>query len=365
MRFAILCVLAVVIGGCKEEADDVVSTDGGVRHLEVFANVPLADQATDLAIVDDVAYVLDLLDLSVIPVADPAAATIVGNALLPGTGLHAVGESIYIAFGSQLWAGTLADGTVVSKGAIFDFSPRGSSRVFVRGEYAYVASGTDVLGIDLEESKLILILGIGGIVQDVAATDSLAFAAAGSRGLMIVDVSQSPPGYRPIKTDGDALAVFVLSEDEILVGTTESITIFDVKDATMPRRRGRVSLGTDAAHPPIFYATSDRAYVIGGACPGGAGLGFHAYDLEERDELREIACDAMPSGVLTGLRALPIGARGLVVDGDLAALVIDRSLALFEAPITAVAGKGEGKGEGEGEGELLDEGPGGFVDGGT
>ncbi len=69
---------------------------------------------------------------------------------------------------------------------------RSASRVIVQGTIAYLATNTGVAAVDVADvnaPKMLSVISVGAAVEDVAISGHLLFAAAGTQGLKILDVT--------------------------------------------------------------------------------------------------------------------------------------------------------------------------------
>ena len=265
-------------------------------------------RGTDLAVANGRLYASGGLGVSVLSLGNPAYPSLLGtDPSLPGLGLDAAGNRVYMAFGgqpdsSQGYGGlfvvnaSLAPNLVL-EGTAYGLSPMGQiavdgpravvsagnqlkvvdvtdplvpelvgvldthaiNDVAVSGQYGYVLirvpgnpAHVDLAVVDLSVSSNPVLRGqvtVPGWGKSVAVVGNRAFVAAGSSGLQVFSVSNPYGPYRlgGADTPGDAIAVTV-SGGYAYVGEWNAVHAIEIANPSNPIRRGQVGVrATDLA----------------------------------------------------------------------------------------------------------------------
>jgi len=140
----------------------------------------------------------------------------------------------------------------------------GALKVFVSGNYAYVADHTDGLEIyDISDPKKPVKIGSvddGGNANDVFVSGNYAYVADLGDGLEIIDVSDPATPFEVGEVDdgGNARAVFVSGNYAYIADDTDGLEIIDISDPSNPVEVGSVDDGNNAMQ---VFVSGNYAYV--------------------------------------------------------------------------------------------------------
>jgi hypothetical protein len=243
---------------------------------ELVGFVPAVGAAQDVVVdpVRGLAYVASAeFGLAVVNVSNPAAPVTLGATIPPFTGSHlAVSGSLAFVAGNG-W------GIVVDLSNPADPAPIGSlagtmSGVAMAGQYAYAllyVSGNpghyDLIVVTLQVPSAPAIVGrvTVGAGGGVAVVGSLAYVAAGSAGLQIVDVSNpaAPRIVSTVDTPGSAKGVAVANGYAYVADTT-SVQVIDVHSSTSPFISGALpsAANTVAVAGNRLYALNGSQFLV-------------------------------------------------------------------------------------------------------
>jgi len=231
------------------------------------------DQAWDLAISGDYAYVADYsAGLSVISIADPAHPAEVGRCSL-GTayGVAASEGYAYVAdVGSGLWIISVADPAHPARVGHYD-SPGRASGVAVAGDFAYVADGDSGLRVvsiaDPANPTEVGHCYTPSPAFAVAAAGDYAYVAAYDAGLRVISVAD--PAH-PVEVGscsaGDAYDVSVDGDYAYIAAGQGGMPIISITDPTHPVEVGRgpsgFTFGVDARGTLAYAAVSGGGLAV-------------------------------------------------------------------------------------------------------
>ena len=124
------------------------------------------------------------------------------------------------------------------------------SDVYVIGQHAYVAAGTSgliVVDIRPANPKQVAAVQTPGAANGVFAISSFAYVAVGSAGLLIIDVRKpvSPKILGSIDTPGDARNVYGLANTFYVAGLGFGFGVFDVINRARLNTPGKFLVNLD------------------------------------------------------------------------------------------------------------------------
>lgn len=188
--------------------------------------------------------------------------------------------------------------------------PGYANNVDVAGDYAYVAAGSAGLVVvdvhDRSNPVIVATLDTPGNADDVRVVGTTAFVADGSSGLQIIDVStpSNPSVVGSFDTPGEANDVVVRGTRVYVADGASGIQIIDVSNLSAPAAIGSVDTpgiakGVDVSGDLIVVADDAHAAaavrIIDAANPasahivGSVALQGSALDLEVRDRFAYVA----------------------------------------------------------------------------
>ena len=187
-------------------------------------------------------------------------------------GIDAVGDYVYIC-SSIDWAGSLyilniSDPTNPFVTGICNIpNPR---RVFVNGNYAYVASNSGMYIIDVSNPESPFEVGCypSSPVREAYVANNIAYIANSASGLKIVDVSDpaNPMEISSHDTRGKAISVFLSGNfayvgSRFMMGGIASIEVIDISDIYNPEMEGYFDLYDDGYD---VFVEGDFIYLANG-----------------------------------------------------------------------------------------------------
>ncbi len=165
--------------------------------------------------------------------------------------------------------------------------------VAVKGDYAYVADATGLLGVvkvsDPKAPKLVATIEIEGSPQSIALSGTRAFIAAAAGGLAVVDVSnpQAPVLTHRVDTGGSALQVSI-DKDHAYVANWGDARVYDISGGGAPTAIAIEIIKTDAAVSRVLGMSGigDKVYV-------GEWSGLYSYTLHADRKAPHISTSEM------------------------------------------------------------------------
>lgn len=238
---------------------------------------------------------------------DEAVAIVDGAGTVAGTGAGAT--TVRVSSGSVSADVPVVVTTVTPAALSGLFIPGYANNVDVAGDYAYVAAGSaGLVVIDMHDRRgpfITATLGTPGNANDVRVVGARAYVADGSSGLRIIDIStpESPVELGSFDTSGEAYDVVVYGPRAYVADGPGGVHIIDVSDPSAPSLVGSVDTqgtakGLDVSGEFIAVANDFGGVVIVDASvpasPSIAGrtslpFGYVALDLEVRDRFAYVA----------------------------------------------------------------------------
>jgi len=199
--------------------------------------------------------------------------------------------------------------TVITPGQLSEtVIPGFANNVDVAGDYAYVAAGSAGLVVldvsDRRNPVIVATLDTPGNANDVRVVGTTAYVADGDSGLQIIDVSTpgSPALLGSLDTPGDAYDVVVRDTRAYVADGFAGLRIIDVSDPSAPTTLGAIgspsnSTGVDVSGDLAVVANGRSVQIVDVSIPatptnvGSVALpiGTNALDLEVRNRFAYVA----------------------------------------------------------------------------
>ncbi len=316
---------AYVAGGLGLDILDVSDP----MNPRVAGNVPITNQAFDVAISGSYAYVGDLLyGLHVVDISNPAHPAVVGTVNLPNGaqgGIAAAGSLIYVGSGNAL---VVVDASNPASPHVVGSVPTWTGSVAVDSSYVYVSGGPGLSVIDVSVPASPQVVAnvslpdyrvdglavangyacVGGSSQDEIATTDF----------WVIDVSNPPSSHIAggLKVPGSYGDLEVVLNGSYAYFAGPGLNIVDISDPGSPRLVTSIPIGDSGGYGVALAAN-------------------HAYVWDQTHPVLQFM-DLGSPGPLLGATPIPgYLATCLAVAGNLACVGTDEGLYLVDISIPA------------------------------